>query len=104
MHPALLISEIVVKIFDQYVLPTDRRTAAALARTCKAFYEHATDVVWRELRGVTVFSRMIFPVELFEPFSVQGTAEDRFKSRSERTQAFITERQVRLHVPFSASM
>ncbi|KAG8875091.1 hypothetical protein FRB97_005401 [Tulasnella sp. 331] len=93
MHPALLISEIVIKIFDQYVLPADRQTAVALARTCKAFYEQATDVVWRELRGVTVFSRMIFPVELFQPFSVQGTTEDRFKSRTERIQEFITERQ-----------
>ncbi|KAG9007826.1 hypothetical protein FRB95_011997 [Tulasnella sp. JGI-2019a] len=93
MHPALLISEIVVKVFDQYMLPGDRQTAAALARTCKAFYEQATDIVWRELRGVTVFSRMIFPVERFEPFSIQGTMEDRFKSRTERIQAFITERQ-----------
>ncbi|KAH7914045.1 hypothetical protein BJ138DRAFT_1177552 [Hygrophoropsis aurantiaca] len=45
MHPALLIGEIQLCIFNQI---SEKYTLFALARTCKAFTEAALDVLWRD--------------------------------------------------------
>jgi hypothetical protein len=90
MHTALLISEIIVRIFDQYVMPADRLTLAALARTCKAFHEQANDLLWSDIRGLAVFSRMVFP----EALDVLETSQDMtFRSKTERFHALIQERK-----------
>ncbi|KAH7930244.1 hypothetical protein BV22DRAFT_66416 [Leucogyrophana mollusca] len=52
MHRSLLIAEIQLSIFDQVFnvdRRPDRKTLAALARTCRAFTETALDVQWRHL-------------------------------------------------------
>ncbi|KAG1777979.1 hypothetical protein EV702DRAFT_1099123 [Suillus placidus] len=61
MHRALLIAEILLEIFAHvkslpldpwYAIdekPTSRKCLAALARTCKKFYEPAMDFLWADL-------------------------------------------------------
>ncbi|KAH7914052.1 hypothetical protein BJ138DRAFT_489052 [Hygrophoropsis aurantiaca] len=53
MHPALLIGEIQLCIFNQL---SEKRTLNALARTCQIFSEAALDVLWRDLDS---FARLI---------------------------------------------
>ncbi|GJE89152.1 hypothetical protein PsYK624_052460 [Phanerochaete sordida] len=51
MHPALYITELLTAILpaaDSWS-PEKRRTAAAMASTCRAFYEPATNFLWEEL-------------------------------------------------------
>ncbi|KAG2117637.1 hypothetical protein BD769DRAFT_1483731 [Suillus cothurnatus] len=66
MHRALLVSEILLEVFmhvnrvlDPYALILSyremvlvRKSFAALARTCKPFYEPAMDLLWTELDGI----------------------------------------------------
>ncbi|GJE84044.1 hypothetical protein PsYK624_001190 [Phanerochaete sordida] len=52
MHPCLQISELQVHIFE-YCKVDGLRALAALARTCRAFYEPALDILWRELDNVS---------------------------------------------------
>ncbi|KAG2073426.1 hypothetical protein BDR04DRAFT_1094939 [Suillus decipiens] len=58
MHQALLIPEILWEIFaqvNQLYISTSliRKTTAALAATCKAFYEPAMDLLWAEIYDLT---------------------------------------------------
>jgi hypothetical protein len=56
MHPALLLVEVLREIFA-YLKPSDstsekllyRRSLAALATTCKPFYEPAMDLLWENM-------------------------------------------------------
>ncbi|KAG1892906.1 uncharacterized protein F5891DRAFT_1176639, partial [Suillus fuscotomentosus] len=66
MHRALLVSEILLEVFmhvnkvlDPYAsilsyreISLARKSFAALARTCKPFYEPAMDLLWAELDGI----------------------------------------------------
>ncbi|KAG2031076.1 hypothetical protein BDR03DRAFT_973486 [Suillus americanus] len=66
MHRALLVSEILLEVFmhvnkvlDPYALILSyremslaRKSFAALARTCKPFYDPAMDLLWAELDGI----------------------------------------------------
>ncbi|KAG2096343.1 uncharacterized protein F5147DRAFT_551628, partial [Suillus discolor] len=58
MHQALLVPDILLEIFA-YVntIPSTQTTStqkllAALARTCKIFYEPAMDLLWTEIHGL----------------------------------------------------
>jgi hypothetical protein len=51
MHRALLIEEIVARI----AIEVDRKTAWALAQTCRAFTEPALDAVW----AITTYPRVL---------------------------------------------
>lgn len=92
MHPALLIPEIIYKVCDCFVIPADRKALLALSCTCKAFSEPANDALWRYIRGITTFSKMLFP----DPPEEEVTAAGAWRSRSERFQAFVAEREVRI--------
>ncbi|KAH7905940.1 hypothetical protein BJ138DRAFT_1118024 [Hygrophoropsis aurantiaca] len=50
MHPALLVGEIQLHIFNEI---SNKNTLNALARTCQAFTEAALDVLWRDLDSFT---------------------------------------------------
>jgi len=72
MHPALLISEVVLAIFDALdsatyrdVL-TRRQTLSVLARTCHAFCDSALDLLWEDLPDVRYLTKTLpeRPVEL----------------------------------------
>ncbi|KAG1727398.1 hypothetical protein EDB19DRAFT_1643054 [Suillus lakei] len=59
MHRALLVSEVLLDIFAQLtentpglMSMTDRKSLAALARTCKTFYEAAMNELWANLYGL----------------------------------------------------
>ncbi|KAG1744568.1 uncharacterized protein EDB91DRAFT_191157 [Suillus paluster] len=57
MHPALLISEVLLDIFTHVNKipgpPNGRQLSlAALARTCKTFHEPAMDLLWAQLNGI----------------------------------------------------
>lgn len=88
MHPALLISEIIHSVFSNFVIPADRATLINLACTCQAFYDIALDYLWKDIRGVTCFSRMLFPDPLNDEY------DGAWRSRTERFQAVRTEREV----------
>ncbi|KAG8995726.1 hypothetical protein FRB90_000101 [Tulasnella sp. 427] len=90
MHPALLISEIIHGIFSNFVIPADRATLINLACTCQAFHDIALDYLWKEIRGVTPFSRMLFP----EPLNDEVDNDGAWRSRTERFQVVRTEREV----------
>ncbi|KAG1723158.1 hypothetical protein EDB19DRAFT_1764562 [Suillus lakei] len=59
MHRALLVSEVFLDIFVQLtentpglMSMTDRKSLAALARTCKTLYEAAMNELWANLYGL----------------------------------------------------
>ncbi|KAG1841859.1 hypothetical protein C8R48DRAFT_679159 [Suillus tomentosus] len=57
MHQALLVPEVLLEIFAYLNTIPSKRTStlklfAALARTCKIFYEPAMDVLWTEIHGL----------------------------------------------------
>ncbi|KAG8900471.1 hypothetical protein FRB99_006025 [Tulasnella sp. 403] len=91
MHPALLISEIIAKIFSHFVLPADRHTLISLACTCQAFYDIASDCLWRDIRGLNHFSKMLFPDPIHQIEDVLTV--ETWRSRTERFQAYIAERE-----------
>jgi hypothetical protein len=57
MHRALFILEILVEIFkfsdfDLSWYERSRKTLAALARTCKTFYDPAMNLLWADMDGL----------------------------------------------------
>lgn len=55
MHRCLLIDEILEVIFSQ----SGRRTLCSLARTCQAFHEPATALIWQDIMGLWPILRLL---------------------------------------------
>lgn len=49
MHRCLEVEDVVYLILMQCCGQRDRKSVTRLARTCRAFYEPAMDVIWRKL-------------------------------------------------------
>lgn len=74
MHQALLVPEIIMNIFEHAKMgvhakkPLSQKALAALATTCKIFYEPAMDLLWSDIDGllpllgcITRLQPMIYP-------------------------------------------
>ena len=52
MHDCLRVQDIIYDIIKIFAETRDRRSIAAIARTCKSFHEPAMDALWRKLDGL----------------------------------------------------
>ncbi|KAJ7052010.1 hypothetical protein C8F01DRAFT_1172729 [Mycena amicta] len=72
MHRCLQIPEILLQVVAHYQ-PHDKRTLAALARTCRLFEGPAADQLWREPGSATLrYILGCFTADLFETVTVSG--------------------------------
>ncbi len=97
MERALSIPEIARKIFSSYSIFLDRPTLVSLSITNRTFHEYALDAVWGHVRGVSIFCRILFPDAgtKYSRDRLISIARNSWSSRTERFQAFCSEREVR---------
>lgn len=77
-HPALQVPEILSIIFGNFYGEnfTDEDSLAALARTCKAFFEPAVSVLWRRLESLATLFNVIPSFEFDESRGIYGFHDD----------------------------